>query len=347
MKAATATVDMTNDVIDPINDLISSLRIGNPAQYRNLCVYPLQSKGATRHAAYFVLDDALATNQFRITETSEHGSVPRLLAINNTGSPVFLLDGEELVGAKQNRVLNLSVMLAANSTTEIPVSCVEAGRWRTKSHAFEAAERVQFARGRARKMEQVSRSLRAIGAAASDQSAIWEDIAEKSARMRVASPTQAMAALFENSQDDLRKYLDAIPPGDDQVGAVYAFGDCLAGIEVFDSAGTFRRLAGKLLASYALDAIEVTQHGVPPAVEAVGRFLGSVCAATRERTATVGIGAAVRLSANDLVGAALEVADSTVHLAAFPRQTIEGGHQDRGAGRSRLVRSQRRTHRQW
>jgi hypothetical protein len=126
-----------------------AVTVGYPARYRGVSVYPLSQESKSSTVAYLVLDEALATGQFRITEVSEIGSVPRLLAINDTNSPVFLLDGEELVGAKQNRVLNLSVMLAPKSQTEIPVSCVEAGRWRTTSHAFRAAERVQFARGRA------------------------------------------------------------------------------------------------------------------------------------------------------------------------------------------------------
>lgn len=149
----------TNTDMNTIDDLMAALTVGSPARHRNLSVYPLRSEGKGATAAYLVLDDALATGRFRITEVSESGSVPRLLAINDNGSPVFLLDGEELVGAKQNRVLNLSMMLAPKSRTEIPVSCVEAGRWRTESHAFRAAQRVQFAGGRAKKMDQVSRSL--------------------------------------------------------------------------------------------------------------------------------------------------------------------------------------------
>jgi hypothetical protein len=39
--------------------------------------------------------------------------VPQLLFINDAMRPVLLLDGEELVGAKQNRVLNLTVLAPA------------------------------------------------------------------------------------------------------------------------------------------------------------------------------------------------------------------------------------------
>jgi len=170
--------------MNTIEDLMAALTVGSPARHRNLSVYPLRSEGKRATAAYLVLDDALATGRFRITEVSESGSVPRLLAINDNGSPVILLDGEELVGAKQNRVLNLSIMLAPKSRTEIPVSCVEAGRWQTESHAFRAAQRVQFAGGRAQKMDQVSRSLFLNGEATSDQVAIWDAIATTDSQKR-------------------------------------------------------------------------------------------------------------------------------------------------------------------
>jgi hypothetical protein len=38
-------------------------------------------------------------------------------------------DGEQLVGAKQNRILNMTVLVAAETEVTIPVSCVERGRW--------------------------------------------------------------------------------------------------------------------------------------------------------------------------------------------------------------------------
>jgi hypothetical protein len=324
-----------------INDLIAVVTVGTPARHGSLSIFPLRSGARHATAAYLVLDDVLATDQFRITEVSEGGSVPQLLAINDTGSQVFLLDGEELVGAKQNRVVNLSIMLAPKSKTEIPVSCVEAGRWRTESDSFRTEQRVQFARGRARKMEQVSRSLCSNGEALSDQTAIWNEISEKSARMNIRSATGAMAALFESRHDDIKDYLDAIPTSDGQIGAAYAIGETLLGIDVFDSDVTFRKLAPKLLASYALDAMEVEGTAESPDTRAVNAFIQSARAAAHQPSTTVGIGEMIRLSAGDLVGAALQVDGCCVHLAAFRLQAFEDqGHQ--GRPKARMTRSSAR-----
>ncbi len=54
---------------------------------------------------YLTLDEALAAKTATVTEVSESGSVPELYFQNEGDLPVLLLDGEELVGAKQNRVL--------------------------------------------------------------------------------------------------------------------------------------------------------------------------------------------------------------------------------------------------
>lgn len=51
-----------------------------------------------------------------MTEVSEAGSVPSLRVVNKGERAVFLLDSEELVGAKQNRILNTSVLIAAGQT---------------------------------------------------------------------------------------------------------------------------------------------------------------------------------------------------------------------------------------
>src|SRR5437764_4813372 len=139
-----------------IAKVLGILTIGQPERYAALSVYPAKADRVGRAIHYLILDEAIKTGAFRITEVSDSGTVPHLRAINEMTNPVFLLDGEQLIGAKQNRVLNLSLMLAAKSESEIPVACVEAGRWRSETREFGLCEEAYFATGRAAKMEQVS-----------------------------------------------------------------------------------------------------------------------------------------------------------------------------------------------
>jgi hypothetical protein len=146
--------------------------------------------------------------------------VPELRLVNRGADPLLLVDGEELVGAKQNRIVNLTIMVAPQSHLTIPVSCVEAGRWRARSRAFSSAPRTQYATGRAKRMAQVSQSM-AFGHYTSDQSEVWADIAEKSSRLNTSSPTGAMAALFADNTAFIDECAASLPAGDHQVGALF------------------------------------------------------------------------------------------------------------------------------
>src|SRR5687768_9034110 len=131
----------------PLESTLSSVALGLEATYRNLTMYPLLRRGARGGPAldYATLDEGLAIGDVDVTEISEQGSVPELRVVNRGRQALLVLDGEELVGAKQNRVVNLTIMVPAEFELRIPVSCVEAGRWRHRSRSFSSAPRTQYA----------------------------------------------------------------------------------------------------------------------------------------------------------------------------------------------------------
>ena len=122
-------------------------------------------------------------------------------------------------------------------------------------------------------MRQVTSSLRASGVRRSDQQAVWNDIAHKSARLAVASNTAAMQAMYERVDHSLDDFVAAFPPADRQVGAVFLVNGRLAGLELFDAPSTWRKLSPKLVRSYALDAIDHRDQAGAPGVSSVGRTL--------------------------------------------------------------------------
>jgi hypothetical protein len=79
---------------------------------------------------------ALGKSLLTVTEVNQGGTVPELKVVNRADLPVLLLAGEEVAGAKQNRVLNTTILLMEHSETIIPVSCTEQGRWDYVSEAF-------------------------------------------------------------------------------------------------------------------------------------------------------------------------------------------------------------------
>src|SRR5436190_13457411 len=119
-----------------------TLQLGDPVEHRGVVIAPLFPRRQPV-AEYLTLEDALPLG-FRVEEVDAAGSVPELAVHNPLEANVLLYDGEELLGAKQNRILNVTVLVAARSETRIPVSCVEEGRWQAQSKSFDAARHTAY-----------------------------------------------------------------------------------------------------------------------------------------------------------------------------------------------------------
>jgi len=268
---------------------------------------------------YVTLDEALAKEWAEITEVNDGGQVSELKIIVKGTAPVLLLDGEELIGAKQNRVLNLTILAPAQRTTVIPVSCVESGRWRRMSRTFSSSTRTQFAEGRAARMRQVTASLSVAGDRSSDQHDVWCRIADKSARLNSPSDTSAMSAMFEKVESGLDDFVSAFTPLERQIGAVFFINGQPAGLELFDAADTWRKLSAKLVRSFALDAIDRQRRRAPTSdVPAPAVFVAAIASSAASSFAAAGEGDDVRFSGSDITAAALVARGRVIHLSAFP-----------------------------
>jgi hypothetical protein len=289
----------------------TTIQLGDPVEHRGVVIAPLYPRRSPR-AGYVTLDEAVPLG-FRVTEVNEAGSVPELLASNPLDANVLLYDGEELLGAKQNRILNVTVLVAARSETRIPVSCVEEGRWHARSAAFSPARHHAYPELRRRKAERLSAEPLARGAA---QAAVWDELAAKSARHGVHSPTGAQADLFGSSKEELAALRGAFPPAPGQSGALLALGHGRLCLDYVSRPDAFAHLYGKLLDGYLLDAIEALD-GEPAGEDALATFLGSVGRATRSRRPSAGLGEDVRLRGERVVGSGLEHEGELVQLCAF------------------------------
>lgn len=302
-------------------DFVHSLKVGDEIVVDNLTMIPLLAPAAPASAVpldYIVLDDALAAGHIEIREISEAGSVPELRVVNRAHQPVLIVDGEELVGAKQNRVVNLTILVPAHAELTIPVSCVEAGRWRVRSRAFSSSAHTQFASGRAKRMARVSHSMLHRGEFLSNQAEVWSDIAEKSARLGAASPTSAMEAIYEAHAQSLDRFVEACRPLEHQVGVIFAIDGRPVGFDLFDRPSTLRRMLPKLVRGVAVDALDSvrgsrTQSGTanPSA------FVTRVATAAQQTSKALGLGVDIRVSAPEVAGAALLVDEHVVHFGGF------------------------------
>ena len=217
---------------DIIKEYLKQVKIGRKQSFKNLAVYPLLSTYSVAFD-YLTLDEALSGNVLEVVEVDKEGSVPDLKVKNKSARMILILDGEELVGAKQNRIVNTTILIAANTTLNIPVSCVEHGRWSYESTKFSSEERMMSSNLRAMKSEQVLNSVRATREFRADQSAIWDGIAEKASRLKAASPTGAMSRMYEKEKTSISEYVKHFSLINSQVGAVFMINGKVVGLDSF------------------------------------------------------------------------------------------------------------------
>ncbi len=300
-----------------IKNYLEQLKVGRKQSYKNLSVYPLLSAYSSG-LEYLLLDEALNQGLMEVVELDNDGSVPELKVANKSPEMILILDGEELVGAKQNRIVNTTILVKRNTTIVIPVTCVEHGRWSYDSPSFHSQERMMSSNLRARKAEQVNYSVRSTGEFRADQGAIWDGIAEKADRMAASSPTGAMAAIYDKEMPSINEYIKHFRLIDSQVGAIFMINGKVVGLDAIDWHDPDKD--HKALKS------EVT------------KFQKSALSANAESRPSVGLGTDFRLESKKITGFALALEDQLLHVSVFAR--ADG--QNRDAADSRIERFSRR-----
>jgi len=155
---------------------LPELRVGNPGSHEALAVFPLFAEGNGR-VEYRLSPEALADESIVVEEISDGGSVPDLSVENKGDIRVLFIEGEELIGAKQDRILNASVLIAAHTKTKIPVACVAQGRWGNRGRGFGSSGSHSPSKLRRALKASVSRSVREKRGHQSDQGEVWHQVA--------------------------------------------------------------------------------------------------------------------------------------------------------------------------
>jgi len=307
-----------------ISGYFETLKIGKIQSFKNLSIYPLLSN-YTVTFDYLTLDQALNQNFIEVHEISKDGSVPELKVINKSSTMVLILDGEELVGAKQNRIINTTILIPADVETIIPVSCVEQGRWSYNSSNFSSKERIMSSNLRAMKSQQVSYSVRERGTFRSDQGAIWEEISEKARRHDAVSPSMAMSEIYEKEKPAVDEYMNGFKNIDLQVGAAFMINGEIAGMDCFGKTETFSTVFKKLIGSYALDAIDSFEEGkeYKALKSKLTSFIKNSSKAPVHAHKSVGEGMDFRLETKKITGFALCHEDQIPHMSVFTKISID------------------------
>ncbi len=277
---------------------------------------------------YIGLAEALEAGQLLVDEVDEQGSVPHVRVTNRGAKAVLVLFGEELRGAKQNRIANASFLVPPKSETVIDVSCVEQGRWgRRKGERFDSGLGVSSSYLRSKMSRSVSRSLERGGRFTSDQGEVWNEVQDRIEIAACEAPTSSYHDYYESRSGDVDEIVGHFRLVPDQVGFVAAIGEEIVGVEAIGRPEVFEKSFVGLLRGYAVDAVDAgwirgrkRRHGEAakrsPRFEEPEPFLEALGRAEAFGRASLGIGHDWRLTGRGVSGCAL-VESEVVHLTAF------------------------------
>ena len=300
---------------DAIDAYASRLQVGMPQRYENLTLYPISADGVIVPDLELTLDEAIERGLLEIAELKP-AEVNRVRLVSRAHEPVFIMGGEMLLGAKQDRIAGDDLLIPSGAELVIPVYCVEHGRWVAETDAFSSAGALVGTEVRKARQR-------------SDQGAVWSRVAAEQSRLNAPSETGAFRSVRESEevQDKIAPYRRAL--SDFAVdnaktrGVVACVGGEIIAADLFGSRTVFRTLWPKLLESYVIDALDRRVRGSAPDPVRIRQWLDGVTRAETSRKPTPGAGTLYELRGGGVIGSALVYREGVVHMELFRGYAVQ------------------------
>ena len=253
-----------------------------------------------------------------VVEELEKASVPTLRAKNPTDKPILVVEGEHFVGGDQNRASNVSLLVGAGTELEIPVSCLERGRW-GRRREYERSPSYAPRNVRARQQETVNLAFREGRSRRSDQGAVWAEVDNALHMFNVTSDTAAAADLEEIYRRDRSRFsaaeeLEKMGPLSGQCGFVVTHGGWVRSVELFGSRNLLAAHWSRLARPHLL---EFPEKPSAPSADAALWAIRRFASMPSESGPGVGLGTERRASDRTMNGQTLVLGESVVHASVF------------------------------
>ncbi|MEO0126630.1 MAG: DUF6569 family protein [candidate division WOR-3 bacterium] len=285
---------------------IKRLNLGEPIFLRNLMLYPVKNDGNNGNAQIDTIDNLIATGIASFCELATP-DVNKIIFDNKGDSPVLMIDGEEITGSMQNRIIAQSFVAQPHSRSQIPVICAEEKRW----------EEIGGFRTGYCSYPRIRSILASSDSKKTDtQHQVWKEIDRKLTVTRTKSKTSSMHEIFDNLNDEIERYVEGFDGlNHNTVGFLGVAGHTILGCDIFASSEIYHKFEKKLLRSYALDAIEYQRStGTKPHVENFFKNLKQTIIETGFDSKSGHKG----FKGRKLVGQMVFYKNAPVHISAFP-----------------------------
>lgn len=291
---------------------LGRLRVGDPRDSGSLRIHPLVWEGDAGKP-FTLLHEALRAGTFEVHEHGP-GSVNEVIAVNRGADPVLIVEGESIVGAKQNRVVVRTVLVGAGDSVQIPVGCIQQGRWSPGAGKFDIAPAMVEPTIR----RSTVREAHTLGHV--DQGRLWAAVAEKLGKVGVRSSTgdyqEGVAREEQGAKRRAREFENV--PG--QVGILALVGGGLLGLELVGHPDTWNALAHRLVPSYVLAASDGVSWPAPAGgapARTAEEWIAEIARAGMRLGPARGLGTEFALAGSGFAGAGLWYDGRPAHLAVF------------------------------
>lgn len=303
-----------------VGQLLQSAKLGDKIEYKNMIIFPIISDEKNDYK-FLTIDEALDNEYVEVQEMSDMGDVPNLRLKNLSRQKIFILDGEELIGAKQNRVTNSVVLAPELEELVIPVSCVERNRWNYKTKRFSSGHTRVYFRLRKKIFEsEINNKYNTLKQ--HPQHDVWNDIEMKMSNMHVDSTTSAMNDIYRKNIEKLEKYNKMFNVSENQIGMVVIINNRILSCELFSDHKILAKLHSKIINSYAIDALE-DYDGKLKDLKTIRRralkFLNNIKKSTYDESFSVGLGKDIMFNSDDVCGSSLCFDDKVVYMSAYSK----------------------------
>ena len=296
-----------------INGTKIAIELLDSQKYENVEAIPIKSDFFGKKD-FLTLKKGYEMNLVEIKEL-EHSTVNTVSCKNDSVTPLILIDGDEITGAMQNRIINDTLLIPAQSTLNIPVSCTEHGRWHTRGEG-EASRTLKPSLYSANHSTR-SRKSRASYEERDYQGEVWDSISEFESRSNFKSMTSALNDSYENLKDKQNDYLKKFNIEDGQNGVIFIVNGELKGLELFYNHSIYKQYHEKLCRSYIIEAIVEKKS-----VENIDRLelmklLEKISDSEFKSKKSIGLGDNLKFSNDFGSGSGLVWEDELIHMTFF------------------------------
>lgn len=267
---------------------------------------------------YISGSEAIKKGFVEVKEINEQGNVNKLHLINLSDKYIFFMDGDILTGAKQNRVLNSSVMIAPNSKINLPVSCIEQGRWRSVSNKFNPSNHISPQKLRAKKSQSVSLNLMAKQFYLADQSKVWQDVDNYYQIFDMSSNTMDLSELFTRKENDFEIFIKKFELNPNSNGISLFVNKKLLSIDLFNRTDIYQEYFPKILRASAIETFQLKEkENQITEAEATYKTLNlfdTLETIKYETYPGIGIGTEKRFNTENITGFELNFNNHLIHL---------------------------------